>query len=51
VRDGDKIVLVTEGREDFPDSNQDKVSGQLRQVVTLMGKMDGDTITVETVKM
>ena len=52
VRDGDKIVLVTEDGKIFQISNQDKVTpDSFGQVVTLIGKMDGDTITVETVKM
>ena len=52
VRDGDKIVLVTEDGKIFQISNQDKVTpDSFGQVVTLMGKLDGDTITVETVKM
>ena len=52
VRDGDKIVLVTEDGKIFQISNQDKVtSDSFGQVVTLIGKTDGDTITVETVKM
>jgi len=52
VRDGDKIVLVTEDGKIFQISNRDKVTpDSFGQVVTLIGKMDGDTITVETVKM
>jgi hypothetical protein len=52
VRDGDKIVLVTEEGKVFQISNQDKVTpDSFGQVVTLLGKTDGDTITVETVKM
>ena len=52
VRDGDKIVLVTEDGKIFQISNQDKVTpDSFGQVVTLVGKTDGDTITVETVKM
>ena len=48
VREGD--VLVTEDGKIFQISNisnQDKVSpDSYGQVATLMGKMDGDTITV-----
>jgi len=51
VRDGDKIVLVTEEGKIFQISNQDKVApDSYGQVATLMGKMDGDTITVDAVR-
>jgi hypothetical protein len=51
VRDGDKVVLVTEDGKIFQISNQDKVSpDSYGQVVTLMGKMDGDTITVDAAR-
>lgn len=51
VRDGDKIVLVTEDGKIFQISNQDKVTpDSFGQVVTLMGKMDGDTITVDAAR-
>jgi hypothetical protein len=51
VRDGDKIVLVTEDGKIFQISNQDKVSPDTYgQVATLMGKMDGDTITVDAAR-
>jgi len=51
VRDGDKIVLVTEDGKIFQISNQDKVSpDSYGQVATLMGKMDGDTITVDAAR-
>jgi len=52
VRDGDKVVLVTEEGKIFQISNQDKIQPEnYGQVVTLLGKTDGDTITVETLKM
>jgi len=51
VRDGDKVVLVTEDGKIFQISNQDKVSpDSYGQVATLMGKMDGDTITVDAAR-
>jgi hypothetical protein len=51
VRDGDKIVLVTEDGKIFQISNQDKVSpDSYGQVVTLMGKTDGDSITVDATR-
>jgi hypothetical protein len=52
VRDGDKVVLVTEEGKIFQISNQDKITPEnFGQVVTLLGKTDGDTITVESLKM
>ena len=52
VRDGDKVVLVTEEGKIYQISNQDKITAETYgQVVTLTGKTDGDTITVESVKM
>jgi hypothetical protein len=51
VRDGDKVVLVTEDGKIFQISNQDKVSpDSYGQVATLLGKMDGDTITVDAAR-
>lgn len=52
VRDGDKVVLVTEDGKIYQISNQDKVTPEsYGQVVSLAGKTDGDTITVESLKM
>jgi hypothetical protein len=52
LRDGDKIVLVTEEGKIYQISNQDKITPEsYGQVVTLVGKTDGDTITVDTLKM
>jgi hypothetical protein len=51
VRDGDKVVLVTEEGKVFQISNQDKIQPETYgQVVTLLGKTDGDTITVDGLK-
>ena len=51
VRDGDKVVLVSEDGKIYQISNQDKVTPEIYgQVVTLLGKVDGDTITVESFK-
>jgi hypothetical protein len=51
VRDGDKVVLVTEEGKVYQISNQDKITPEsYGQVVTLLGKTDGDTITVESLK-
>ena len=52
VRDGDKVVLVTEEGKVYRIANQDKISPEsYGQMVTLTGKTDGDTITVESLKM
>jgi hypothetical protein len=52
LRDGDKIVLVTEEEKIYQILNQDKITPEsYGQVVTLVGKADGDTITVDSLKM
>jgi hypothetical protein len=52
VRDGDKIVLVTDEGKVYQISNQDKITAEsYGQVVTLTGKTDGDTITVDSLKL
>jgi hypothetical protein len=52
VRDGDKVVLVTEDGKVYQIANQDKIAPETYgQVVTLMGKTEGETITVESLKM
>jgi hypothetical protein len=52
VRDGDKVVLVSEDGKIYQISNQDKIVPEsYGQVVTLTGKTEGDTITVESLKM
>ena len=52
VRDGDKIVLVTEEGKVYQISNQDKITPEsYGQIVTLTGKTDGDTITVDSLKL
>jgi hypothetical protein len=52
VRDGDKVVLVTEDGKVYQIANQDKITPETYgQVVTLIGKTDGETITVESLKM
>jgi len=51
IRDGDKAVLVTDDGKIYQISNQDKIAPEsYGQVVTLLGKTDGDTITVESSK-
>jgi hypothetical protein len=52
LRDGDKIVLVTEEGKIYQISNPDKITPEsYGQVVTLAGKTDGDTITVDSLKL
>ncbi|HTP34132.1 MAG TPA: hypothetical protein VMJ75_18265 [Candidatus Acidoferrales bacterium] len=52
VRDGDKLVLVTDDGKVYQIANQDKITPEsYGQVVTLTGKTNGDTITVENLKM
>ena len=52
MRDGDKLVLVTEEGKIYQISNQDKITEETYgQVVTLIGKTEGETITIETVKL
>jgi len=52
VRDGDKLVLVTEEGKIYQIANQDKItSDTYGQVVTLIGKTDGETITIESIKI
>jgi hypothetical protein len=52
VRDGDKVVLVTEDGKVYQIANQDKITPEsYGQVVTLIGKTEGETITVESLKM
>jgi hypothetical protein len=51
VRDGDKLVLVTEEGKVFQIANQDKItSDTYGQKVIVTGKTEGEIITVETVK-
>jgi len=51
VRDGDKLVLVSDDGKIYQLGNQDKIAPEsYGQVVTLMGKIEGDTITIESLK-
>ena len=50
LKGGQKAVLVTDGKV-LKIANQDKVAEHLGHKVTLSGKLDGDTVTVETVTM
>jgi hypothetical protein len=52
LRDGDKLVLVTEEGKVYQISNQDKITPEsYGQVVTLMGKTEGEIITIDSVKL
>ena len=51
LKRGTPAVLVTEEGKIYSISNQDKVKAHAGHKVTVTGKMDGDTITVEDVKM
>ena len=52
LRDGDKLVLVTEEGKVYQISNQDKLTPEsYGQVVTLTGKTEGETITIDAVKL
>ena len=52
IRDGDKVVLVTEEGKVYQISNQDKITPEsYGQIVTLIGKTEGDTIRIESLKL
>jgi hypothetical protein len=51
IRDGDKLVLVTEEGKVFQIANQDKItSDSYGQKVIVTGKTEGEILTVETLK-
>ena len=51
VRDGDKTVLVTEEGKIFNIANPDKIEPEsYGQKVTLLGKTEGETITITGLK-
>jgi hypothetical protein len=51
IKGGAAAVLVNSEGKVFKIANQDKVTAHAGHKVTITGKMDGDTITVEEVKM
>jgi hypothetical protein len=51
VDGGSHAVLATEDGKVYAIANQDKVKEAIGKKVTLVGKIDKDTITVEDVKM
>jgi hypothetical protein len=50
IKAGSPAVLVTEEGKIYQIANQAKVIPQAGQKVNITGKMDGDTITVDTIK-
>ena len=50
IKRGDKAVFVTEDGKIYNIPQQDKVTGVAGKKVTITGKMDGDTINVDSVK-
>ena len=52
VRDGDRVVLVTEQGKVFQLANQDKVEAEsYGQKVAVVGKTEGDVVTVTTLQI
>ncbi|MBZ5619313.1 MAG: hypothetical protein LAQ69_11410 [Acidobacteriia bacterium] len=51
IKGGSPAVLVTDDGKIYQVANQDKVVAHAGKKVTITGKMDKDTITVEDVKM
>ena len=50
IKRGAPAVFVTEDGKIYQIANQDKVTSVAGKKVTISGKMDGDKITVDTVK-
>ncbi|HYI93036.1 MAG TPA: hypothetical protein VEX68_05800 [Bryobacteraceae bacterium] len=50
VKGGQKAVLVSDGKV-LKIANQDKVTEHLGHKVTVSGKLEGDTVTVDSVTM
>ena len=48
---GSPAVIATEDGKIYAISNQDKVKDMAGKKVTVSGKMDGDTITVDTIAL
>jgi hypothetical protein len=51
IKGGAAAVLVNSEGKVYKIANQDKVTAHAGHKVTITGKMEGDTITVENVKM
>ena len=50
IKGGSPAVLVTPEGKIYKIANQDKIVGNAGQDVTVIGKLKGDTITVDSVK-
>jgi hypothetical protein len=50
VKGGQKAVFVSDGKV-LQIANQDKVAAHLGHKVTISGKLEGETLTVDSVKM
>ena len=51
IKGGSPAVLVTEEGKIYKIAEQDKVAAHAGHKVTITGKVDGDTISVDSVKM
>ena len=51
IKGGQPAVLVTEEGKIYKIAEQDKVTAHAGHKVTITGKLDGETISVESVKM
>lgn len=51
IKGGSPAVLVTEEGKVYKIANQDKITANAGQKVTISGTVDGDTIKVDSVKM
>jgi hypothetical protein len=50
IKGGSPAVLVTEEGKIYKIANQDKIVAMAGMNVTVMGKLNGDTLTVDSVK-
>jgi hypothetical protein len=50
IKGGSPAVLVTEDGKIYKIANQDKIVASAGQNVTVTGKVDGDTLTIDSVK-
>ena len=51
IKGGQAAVLVTEDGKIYKIAQQDKVTAHAGHKVTITGKLDGETLTVDSVKM
>jgi len=51
IKGGDSAVLLTDDGKIYKIADQDKVTAHAGHMVTITGKLDGDTIKVDSVKM